>query len=432
MCYKLDRSLLGLLVAVMLVAPPAQALNDDVAVQLLERLNDLEGEVTALRGENESLKDKLEGAPTREDEEAALNADAQKLSAQEGISLEEQAKSVEAAAATEPQIPGVNIIVEDAAETNAVDPTDIPSLEQEAVMTETVAPVVAESTDPAAEVPAQTEFLTTSPVDSTPALLNAGAATVATEPEATTAATAEAVAPLATSTVNTAVSVIDANATDPTASMPVVADNSTTTPAPAVATTATVADTSTAIPAATESAQVAAPVDPKSKDSYYYYGTPATEKAAELKPVAAGVPAASAPALPDANSDQGRKAKADYNQAYQLLVSKPAEAVPLFRSFLANYPQHELAANAQYWLAEALYAQKDFDGASQEFMKVLKQYKDSPKSSGAALKLGYSFYELQQWEYARRTLEDTVRFFPDSSSSKLAEARLQKMKNEGH
>lgn len=435
MCYKLDRSLLGLLVAVMLVAPPAQALNDDVAVQLLERLNDLEGEVTALRGENESLKDKLEGAPTREDEEAELNADAQKLSAQDGISLEEQAKSVEAAAAAEPQISGVNIIVEDATETNAVDPTDIPSLEQEAVMTETVvAPVATESSDPAAELPAQTEFLTTSPVDSTPALLNADAATVATEPEATTAATAEAVAPLATSTVNTAVSVVDANAIEPTASTPVVADNSTTTPAPApaVATTATVADTSTAIPAATESAQVAAPVDPKSKDSYYYYGTPATEKAAELKPVAAGVPAASTPALPDANSDQGRKAKADYNQAYQLLVSKPAEAVPLFRSFLANYPQHELAANAQYWLAEALYAQKDFDGASQEFMKVLKQYKDSPKSSGAALKLGYSFYELQQWEYARRTLEDTVRFFPDSSSSKLAEARLQKMKNEGH
>ena len=262
MCYKLDRSLLGLLVAVMLVAPPAQALNDDVAVQLLERLNDLEGEVTALRGENESLKDKLEGAPTREDEEAALNADAQKFSAQDGISLEEQAKSVEAAAATEPQIPGVNIIVEDAAETNAVDPTDIPSLEQEAVMTETVvAPVATESSDPAAELPAQTEFLTTSPVDSTPALLNADAATVATEPEATTAATAEAVAPLATSTVNTAVSVVDANATEPTASMPVVADNSTTTPAPApaVATTATVADTSTAIPAATESAQVAAP-----------------------------------------------------------------------------------------------------------------------------------------------------------------------------
>ena len=142
------------------------------------------------------------------------------------------------------------------------------------------------------------------------------------------------------------------------------------------------------------------------------------------------MPAATTPTAD--NLDQNRKAKADYNQAYQLLVNKPAEAVPLFRNFLANYPQHELAANAQYWLAEALYAQKDFAGASQEFMKVLKQYKDSPKSSGAALKLGYSFYELQQWEYARRTLEDTVRFFPDTSSAKLAEVRLQKMKSEGH
>ena len=400
MCYKLDRSLLGLLVAVMLVAPPAQALNDDVAVQLLERLNDLEGEVTALRGENESLKDKLEGAPTREEDEAAVNAEAAKASAEDGINLEEQASTTDAATSAEPQIPGVNIIVEEATEANSVDPTDIPSLE------ETVVEAAAE-TNPAADVPAQTEFLTTTPADAAPALLNAGVATVA-EPaaEATPSELAPVVAgPTETANLPTETALPTQAITQPTP---------TTATEPAQATTA-------------------APVDPKSKDSYYYYGSPeTTQQGTELKPVAAGVPAASTPASLDPNSEQGRKAKADYNQAYQLLVSKPAESVPLFRGFLANYPQHELAANAQYWLAEALYAQKDFEGASQEFMKVLKQYKDSPKSSGAALKLGYSFYELQQWEYARRTLEDTVRFFPDSSSAKLAEARLQKMKDEGH
>lgn len=399
MCYKLDRSLLGLLVAVMLVAPPAQALNDDVAVQLLERLNDLEGEVTALRGENESLKDKLEGAPTREEDEAAVNVEAAKASAEDGINLEEQASTTDTATSAEPQIPGVNIIVEEATEANSVDPTDIPSLEETGVE-------AAADTTPATDVPAQTEFLTTTPADAAPALLNAGAATVTAEPAAE--ATTNELAPVA-------VPVETANLPAETA----LPSQAVTQPTPT---------------AVTEPAQATtAPVDPKSKDSYYYYGSPeTTQQGTELKPVAAGVPAASTPASLDPNSEQGRKAKADYNQAYQLLVSKPAESVPLFRGFLANYPQHELAANAQYWLAEALYAQKDFEGASQEFMKVLKQYKDSPKSSGAALKLGYSFYELQQWEYARRTLEDTVRFFPDSSSAKLAEVRLQKMKDEGH
>lgn len=406
MCYKLDRSLLGVLVAVMLIAPPVQALNDDVAVQLLERLNDLEGEVNALRTENETLKDKLDGAPTRAEDEEQVKAEAAQAGVEDGVQLDEEAKSSDSGTSTEPPIPGVNILVEEA--TAATDATDIPALEQEPATLDAAESVAARETraeDPATAVPAQADYLTTSPADAAPALLNAGAATVTTE--AADAVTAEA-APAETKPAEAAAV---STATDTSVEV---------TPTPI--TTATT----------TESPVAAPVVDPKSKDSYYYYGTPEAEKTTEVKPATAAVPAATPTAAPVASTEDGRKAKADYNQAYQLLVNKPAEAAPLFRSFLEKYPQHELAANAQYWLAEALYAQKDFEGASKEFMKVLKQYKDSPKSSGAALKLGYSFYELQQWEYARRTLEDTVRFFPDSSSAKLAEARLQKMKEEGH
>lgn len=402
MCYKLDRSLLGVLVAVMLMAPPVQALNDEVAVQLLERLNDLEGEVTALRTENENLKDKLDGAPTRAEDEEQIKAEAAQAGAEDGVQLDEQAPVAEAETTAEPLIPGVNIIVEQA--TSTVDATDIPSLEQEPSMLEAAESVIGSETKTedlgTVDVPAQTDFLTTGPSDAAPALLNAGAATVTPE--------AADLAPTEGKPAELTISNSNAATTPPVEA----------TLAPTVATTEP-----PAVPV----------VDPKSKDSYYYYGTSEVEKTTELKPVAAAVPAATATSTPVAlTMEEGRKAKADYNQAYQLLVSKPAEAAPLFRSFLENYPQHELAANAQYWLAEALYAQKDFEGASKEFMKVLKQYKDSPKSSGAALKLGYSFYELQQWEYARRTLEDTVRFFPDSSAAKLAETRLQKMKDEGH
>lgn len=400
MCYKLDRSLLGVLVAVMLMAPPVQALNDDVAVQLLERLNDLEGEVTALRTENENLKDKLDGAPTRAEDEEQIKAEAAQAGAEDGVQLDEQAPAAEAETTTEPLIPGVNIIVEQA--TSTVDTTDIPPLEQESSMLEAAESVIGSETkteDPdTADVPAQTDFLTTGPTDAAPALLNAGAATVTTE-----------AADLA-----------------PTEGKPAELAISTTATTPPVEATLAPTATTTELPAVPV-------VDQKSKDSYYYYGNSEAEKTTELKPVAAAVPSAPATSTPVAvTTEDGRKAKADYNQAYQLLVSKPVEAAPLFRIFLENYPQHELAANAQYWLAEALYAQKNFEGASKEFMKVLKQYKNSPKSSGAALKLGYSFYELQQWEYARRTLEDTVRFFPDSSAAKLAETRLQKMKDEGH
>lgn len=176
-------------------------------------------------------------------------------------------------------------------------------------------------------------------------------------------------------------------------------------------------------------------VDPNSPESYYYYGTQDGNEAAANVSTSAGdvnttaqvsLTAEKQAAIPDAH-----KAKAAYNQAYKLLVNDPVSAVPAFRSFMSDHPEHELIANAQYWLGEALYAQKDYSGATEEFMRVLKNHKGSPKAPGAALKLGYSFYELRQWDFARRTLEDTVRFFPDTNAAKLAANRLERMKSEG-
>ena len=183
------------------------------------------------------------------------------------------------------------------------------------------------------------------------------------------------------------------------------------------------------VPVSAASTSTAEPekVDPNSPESYYYYGTQdrnATVASASAEN--ASMTANRQQAIPDTH-----KAKAAYNQAYKLLVNDPASAVPAFRAFMTDYPQHELLANAQYWLGEALYAQKDYSGATEEFMQVLKNHKGSPKAPGAALKLGYSFYELRQWDFARRTLEDTVRFFPDTNAAKLATNRLERMTSEG-
>lgn len=122
-----------------------------------------------------------------------------------------------------------------------------------------------------------------------------------------------------------------------------------------------------------------------------------------------------------------------YDQAFQTLLQDPKEAVPEFRTFLKDYPKSPLAPSAQYWIGEALYAEKDFKAAIEEFLIVLKEHKGSDKAPDAALKLGFSFYELKEWDKARKTLADVVSFFPDSSETiKLAQERLDKMKAEGH
>lgn len=125
--------------------------------------------------------------------------------------------------------------------------------------------------------------------------------------------------------------------------------------------------------------------------------------------------------------------RAMYDHAFQTLLQDPQEAIPEFRDFLKNYPKSPLAPSAQYWIGEALYAEKDYKAASEEFLTVLKEHKDSDKAADAALKLGFCFYELKDWEKARKTLEDVITFFPkNEETAKLAQERLDKMKKDGH
>lgn len=122
-----------------------------------------------------------------------------------------------------------------------------------------------------------------------------------------------------------------------------------------------------------------------------------------------------------------------YDHAFQTLLKDPKESVPEFRTFLKDYPHSSLAPSAQYWVGEALYADKDFKGAIEEFLVVLKEHKGSDKAPDAALKLGYSFYELKEWDKARKTLEDVISFFPgNAETTRMAKERLDKMKTEGH
>lgn len=133
------------------------------------------------------------------------------------------------------------------------------------------------------------------------------------------------------------------------------------------------------------------------------------------------------------SSSPASEERSVYDEAFNTLLKNPKDSIPLFRGFLKDYPSSPLAGSAQYWIGEALYADHDYKSAADEFLLVLKEHKGSDKAPGAALKLGYSFYELKDWEKARKTLEDVISFFPDSADTTAkARERLDKMKAEGH
>ncbi len=126
-----------------------------------------------------------------------------------------------------------------------------------------------------------------------------------------------------------------------------------------------------------------------------------------------------------------QKEKSAYNQAYASINGNPSSAIEAFRNYIIKYPDSPLAANAQYWIGEILYSQKNYKKAIDEFIKVLQNYKKSEKASDASIKLGFSFYELKNWVYARRALEDVSRYFPKTRAASLARQRIAKMKAEG-
>ena len=91
-----------------------------------------------------------------------------------------------------------------------------------------------------------------------------------------------------------------------------------------------------------------------------------------------------------------------------------------------------MAGNAQYWLGEAYYGNRDYAAAAREFEKVRSLYPDSRKVPDASLKLGYSYYALKQWKKAREVLEEIRQVYADTPVAGLAAERLKRMKLEGH
>ena len=67
-------------------------------------------------------------------------------------------------------------------------------------------------------------------------------------------------------------------------------------------------------------------------------------------------------------------------------------------------PTVKYSANAQYWLAEANYVTKRYERALNEFQTVIDRYPTSSKLPDARLKIGYTQYELGQYEESRVTL----------------------------
>jgi tol-pal system protein YbgF len=121
--------------------------------------------------------------------------------------------------------------------------------------------------------------------------------------------------------------------------------------------------------------------------------------------------------------------KKTYDNAFALFQSGDYKgAADALEDFVKRYPSSAYAANAQYWLGNAYYAQRDYKNAIAAQEVVTTTYKDSPKAPDAMLNIASSYTELKDKKNAKKTLQQLVKNFPDSSAAQAAKDRLASLK----
>jgi tol-pal system protein YbgF len=120
--------------------------------------------------------------------------------------------------------------------------------------------------------------------------------------------------------------------------------------------------------------------------------------------------------------------KADYVEALGAFQNKRYdEAIKKFKDLLKTNPDHELADNAQYWLAESYYMKGDFQRALIEFEKVFT-FTEKGKYDDAQLKLGYCYLKLGQNDQAKAEFERLVKHYPYSEYYQQAQKMVNQLK----
>ena len=114
-----------------------------------------------------------------------------------------------------------------------------------------------------------------------------------------------------------------------------------------------------------------------------------------------------------------------YREALEhLRGGHPEVALPEFRRFLEANPQQDYADNAQYWIGECHYEQREFRLAEHAFREVVQRYPRGSKVPDAMLKLGFALEALGDAGGGRAVLESLARAFPKHEAARLASERL--------
>lgn len=100
-------------------------------------------------------------------------------------------------------------------------------------------------------------------------------------------------------------------------------------------------------------------------------------------------------------------------------------AIRAFQTIIDQDPNHDLAANSQYWIGESYYALADFSAARLAFQKIQENYPNSNKFIDAQLKIAMTWIRQNRREQARTILQAIKRDFPNYERMSLVDQNLR-------
>jgi len=125
-------------------------------------------------------------------------------------------------------------------------------------------------------------------------------------------------------------------------------------------------------------------------------------------------------------ADPARESQ-DYEAALnQFKAGKYKEAAVAFAAFVQKYPDSALAANAQYWLGNAWYAQRNCAKSIEAQSQIASKWPNSPKVPDSLLAIATCQQEMGNPNAAKRTLDTLIARYPDVPASATAKERLKK------
>jgi tol-pal system protein YbgF len=112
----------------------------------------------------------------------------------------------------------------------------------------------------------------------------------------------------------------------------------------------------------------------------------------------------------------GLPAQRQYDSAMELLrAGDYPNAEQGLALFLDLNPDHPLASNAAYWMAETQYVRKNYAAAASNFARNYRTYgREAPKAPDNLLKLGMALYGLGEAEKACLSYAELAQAFPNA------------------